>query len=779
MHKFDLRIFTILLLLLLENGLANGQLQIPIVKLESKYHFKVSGKINQYDPDHFNLLINQNKFSLNKETQQQKFLNSTWTIQTKVQTVEAQADALDYRVTFKCINGELKNGSLSIAIDVNNWTDSNYVLLPAAAYNGNKYAWRRLRYSPKLYDIKDIGKDIPIIINDVPKLSESGGVSRIQERSGSMSTPSVGFVSNTHKTGIWMLTKQGNNLGDYGIDVEENRDRSVASFSVTSPVVREQYVYKICDSRVPSWDNPKNFKVGDEITITFRVYGFDAPKTQSLFDKFADIRKSFIADNTQVNTLPYSACMQTLEDKFNKSNFVASHGYYSVGLRENYMQDWQIGWTGGMISTYPLLFAGSKQTQNNVIRNFDWLFPNGISPSGFYWDAGEKGNIWYGGDIRNPQSKNWHLIRKSGDAVWYIIKQFMLMEKMGIPVKSTWKDGNQKVCDAFVKLWKNNHQLGQFINSETGDISVGGSSSGGIVPAALVLAASYYQNPVYLEVAQEIGNYFNANFTEKGIACGGPGDALQSFDSESAYGLVESYVALYESTKDKKWLSIAQDAAKQFATWVVSYNYEFPQNSAYHQLGIRTTGTVYANIQNKHAAPNICTASGLALLKLFRYTNDKFYLDLLKDIAHGNTQYMPHPKRPLKDLPFGYVSERINLSDWEGPNSIGYILPLSTWAETALMLTTVEIPGLYVQPDKDLYTAFDNIEVGLKSSDINKMVLQLKNTTAIEAKISILAERGKQAQDILEPNLLYGNKNFIVLQPNETKELTFKKNRDK
>ncbi len=102
----------------------------------------------------------------------------------------------------------------------------------------------------------------------------------------------------------------------------------------------------------------------------------------------------------------------------------AEHGYYSVGPRTNFLQDWQIGWTGGMISTYPLLFAGGEQTRRNVLRNFDWLFPDGISPSGFFWDAGANGTEWIGGDIRKPHTGNWHLIRKSGDAVFFIVKQF-------------------------------------------------------------------------------------------------------------------------------------------------------------------------------------------------------------------------------------------------------------------------------------------------------------------------------------------------------------------
>jgi len=70
---------------------------------------------------------------------------------------------------------------------------------------------------------------------------------------------------------------------------------------------------------------------------------------------------------------------------------------------------------------------------------------------------------------------------------------------MGIPVKQSWKEGNQRVCESFIRLWNRYHQLGQFVDSQTGEIIVGGSSSGAIVPAALCLAAQFYQNPIYLK----------------------------------------------------------------------------------------------------------------------------------------------------------------------------------------------------------------------------------------------------------------------------------------
>lgn len=735
---------------------------------------KVSARLNQYNPEQYNLLVNQNKFLLNPGLQKETFLNSVWEIDTKAVLVNGKPDAVDFTVIFKCTGGKVDAASVSVDIDFSNWSEKNYVLFPSAVYNGNRYSWRRLRYSPKLHDIKDIGADKPIIINDVPKLSESGGVSRIQERSGSMSTPSIGFISDLTKKGVWLLCQQGNTLGDFGMDLAESRDRKNATISITSPVVREQYLYKFCDARFPSWDIPKDFKTGDLITISFRLVGFDAPETQSIFDKFSEIRKDVATNNKLVNSLPYSECMKIMEQKFNEKNFVPQFGYYSVGLRENYLQDWQIGWTGGMISTYPLLFAGNEQTRQNVIRNFDWLFPNGISPSGFYWDSGQNGNEWFGGDIRNQHTKNWHLIRKSGDAVWYIVKQLMLMEKLNIPVKASWKDGNQRVCDAFVKLWNNNHQLGQFVDSQTGEIIVGGSSSGAIVPAALALASQYYHRPEYLETAKKIAEYFNENFTKKGIACGGPGDALQSFDSESAYALVESYVTLYEVSGDKLWLSLAENAAMQFATWVVSYNYKYPSNTAFYKANIHTMGGVYANIQNKHSAPGICTGSGIGLLKLYRYTGNKFYIELLQDIAHNITQYLPHPKKPLENAPYGFVSERVNMTDWEGPESIGYILPISTWAETSLMLTTIEIPGLYIQPDKSYFIAFDNVEVKVVQETSKKFELSVTNPTQVDAIITILAENtGPTLKSWCESSLTGVKK--IKLKSGETKKLLFNK----
>jgi len=731
-------------------------------------------RLSRYDNARFNQLTNQATVALETVPGEVPLLGSFWRVTTRTQDVVGHADALDFSVEFVCERGELTQASVSVDLEFAPWTAENYVLLPAAAYNGNRFPARRLRYSPKLYEVQDIGPDKPMVISDVPRLDDSGGVSRIQERSGSMATPAVGFHAPGAQAGCWLTCLHANALGDFGLSLEETRSRDRATIAITSPVVRELYNYRICDMRFPSIDTPHDFRAGDAVVIAFRLHLFAAPRLQDLFDRFVQIRKEHTAPGAPLHPLPYSACFEVQEKKFNTLNFVPEHGYYSVGFRENFLQDWQIGWTGGMISTYPLLFAGSEDTRRNVLRNFDWLFPNGLCPAGFFWDAGRHGTEWLGGDIRKPHTGNWHLIRKSGDGVYYIIKQLRLMQGLGLPVKPVWRDGTQRVCDSFVRLWRKWGQFGQFVDSLSGDVVVGGSTSGAIVPAALVLAADYFGQDEYRAVAREAAEHYYERFTARGLSCGGPGDALQNNDSESWYALIESYALLHASTGDRKWLDRAGEQARQFATWVVTYDYPFPPASLFGRAGIRSTGAVYANTQNKHAAPGICTYSGVALLRLFRATGDRFYLELLHDIAHHLPQYLPHPLKPLGGLPVGRMCERVNLTDWEGPDRIGEVATPTNWAETALMLTTVEIPGLYVQPQNSLVFAFDSITAKVVSESVEDIVVDLKNPTPAAGRIRIFSERDEAAEKPLPENYLLGCP-VTELKAGENKRMVFRK----
>ena len=268
-----------------------------------------------------------------------------------------------------------------------------------------------------------------------------------------------------------------------------------------------------------------------------------------------------------------------------------------------------------------------------------------------------------------------------------------------------------KLADGFVKLFDQYGQFGQFVDVHTGEIAVGGSTSAAIACAGLAEAYRFFQNPDYLRVAEESAEFFYQNFLCRGYTTGGPGEILQCPDSESAFGLLESFVVLYEITGKSKWLGYAKECAHYCSSWVVSYNYEFPANSEFGRLGIKSVGSVFANIQNKHAAPGICTLSGDSLYKLWKWTADPLYLDLLKDIALTIGQYISTDQRPICDryidpglpdgerraliaahrMPEGFINERVNLSDWEGAGKVGGIFNGSCWPETSNLLTLAEV----------------------------------------------------------------------------------------
>lgn len=305
----------------------------------------------------------------------------------------------------------------------------------------------------------------------------------------------------------------------------------------------------------------------------------------------------------------------------------------------------------------------------------------------------------------------------------------------------------KRQADVFYNLWNSYGQVGQFVNVETGDICIGGSTAGAIVPAGLALASQTFGKSNYLRAAEGLGDKFYKEFVLKGYTTGGPGEILSTPDSESAFALFESYVTLYEVTRKKKWLRYAKDLLPICASWVVSYDFKFPEHSVMNQINVHSTGAVWASVANKHGAPAICTWSGESLLKYYRATGDKYALELLRDISHGIPQYISHPDRRVGKMEPGGACERVNLSDWEGKGSVGGNLFAScAWVEVATMLTVTQLPSIYVQKDKGLVEVFDHLDVKLLRRDNKNVELQISNPTRYDADVKLYVETSGEAR---------------------------------
>jgi hypothetical protein len=580
--------------------------------------------------------------------------------------------------------------------------------MAGAVYNGNRFTVRHQPYSPR-YPEADTGPDAATVITDIPHLEKGEGRSRIQLLLGDLSAPAMGYVDPASGMGLHLGTDRIDASDLF--EIAESDDRSRAMFTVLRGGVREgRYSFKEMRSDAPSGDRAPDLEKGAIINQRFRLELLESASIQTLFDRHFDWMMGspdWPRDLISREGISLAEAFRLIEDKYNRENWDESNELYSTTCDTHSPHYYQTGWCGGGIADSALLCGGDPISRQRAERALNRLCREGQLPSGFFYGKRNRDGEWVhdmAHDKARPYTHRWHLVRREGDLLLYLLKA---ANRPGLEATEEsvdlWKAAAWKLADALCRLWEENGQLSQFIDAETGEILVGGSASGGVVPAGLVLAYREFGDSRYLETAEAVSRYFLDTFTRKGISTGGPADACQAPDSESCAGLLESYVTLMEATGDPLWLEAAKAQAVQLASWIMPYDFPFPRDSEFGRLGIPTTGSVVANAQNGHSAPGICTHSGGCLQRLYRLTGDKRYRELLSWVARQIPHTVSREDRPIHDpagraLPPGWINERVNTSDWD--DNVGGVFYGSTWSEVALMLTAVEVgdPTAYQPP---------------------------------------------------------------------------------
>lgn len=596
--------------------------------------------------------------------------------------------------------------------------------------------------------------------------------------------------------GYLLFFEQRSEVGNFGLTLQENATSQAMRLTLSAPCVRTPNKYAMCTTREKSDDRGAVLRAGDCVTFTYTEYRFACNSVCEFFNRFFQYRHAAALPQSHPNEVTWNYAFKLIEEKYTRRNWQADFGFYtSSEAASGINRQWQTGWVGGAMNTLPGLLIGCEETREKSSQTLDFVFRELQHPSGFLYGIFCDGKAY--GDDPEPENKQIVMSRKNADALYYIAKLLLMMRGKGEPIPASWRSGLKRLADAFVLFYKKNGEIGQFMDLEQLEPHVGGSASGGLVGAGLALCADLFDQSNYLQTAEEISGEYYHNYIAKGFSTGGPGEILSCPDSESAFALLESFVVLYRYTGRGEWLEYAQDTASLCASWCVGYDYAYQRDTQFFQRGTATTGAVWASVQNKHAAPGICTMSGESLLHLYRATGDAAYLELLRDIAHNITQYVSTPEKPmyasyvwhngnahrhklmirgyaralavlsaksngLKKLlaplyqsifnPVGRINERVNLSDWEGTNNVGEVPIGSCWCEVSAMLTYLEIPAVYVQPDTGFCFAMDHIECSVQSKTDSELVLALKNPTAQDAEYRIFVENDSdRAMPLREP----------------------------
>lgn len=601
---------------------------------------------------------------------------------------------------------ELKNAYLELTYTFDiEITGEEYVLFPGCCYKGNQFLSLKRDYPP-MFTEKEADVNMETIITDVPRLAQDGSGS-IQVTTGDVSVPCVGLFSPEEQRAVFLYTIQQLDGRNLGLSYENGK------IGISYPHMRTEKIYRWPFMQAGA-DEGMDFRKGQVLRIPYKVIEKPCRNMEEFYQIFFENRKCMGMDCSRPLVLPFEEQARIQIEKFNQMNWREEGGFYGVGTVEEPGQMWQLGWVGGGMSSYALMKLGGELEWRRGIRTLEHIFHTQLESGLFIDESDSSGRASKEGTV---VSDKWHLMRRSGDTLYFLLKHFRLMEEKNTAIPERFIRGTRKLADRLVQIWEKYGQFGQFADRYTGEIIVGGSVSGAMIPGALASAWQYFKEQEYLQTAKAGAEMFYREFAAKGYTTGGPGEILQCPDSESAFALLESCVVLYEVTKEEKWLDYSVHMANLCSSWVVSYNYEFPAGSEFYRLGMKTVGSVFANVQNKHSAPGICTLSGDSLYKLYQWTKDSRYLELAKDITLTISQYMSTDERPiyswdvpkdaslLKDdsikaerekLPQGYICERVNMSDWESKRCIGGVFNGSCWAETSNLLALAEtIPLLY------------------------------------------------------------------------------------
>jgi hypothetical protein len=690
--------------------------------------------------------------------------DAAWSCALRVAPVRAakRPPAVDLVATFKLEHGAVTDAALGLGLSFSRWSRADYVLLPGAVYAGNRFESRHIPYPPRLTEAADIGPHVPTIVSDIPRLNVHAGPSRLQVLASDLATPAFAVQSGTTKLGVLVLVEPETRVGLSSLTLEESDDRTRARLVLGAPGVREDVAYAAGSTRLPSKDRGAAFRAGDTLVLRLRVHVFDCAEPSGLFEALAVARKDVTGPTARPLERPFSDAWKAHEARVAK-RFVEVDGIFSSRARAT---EWQSGWCGGLATTLPLLTLGEPTSHERALKTLDFLFKDAQAPSGFFrsrWD----GSRWlddgpaHGAatDHRGSTARHagrWHLVRRSADALTFAAKHLLVLQRQDAAQKpdARWLAGLGRVADAFVRLWDREKQFGQYVDVDTGELIVGGSTAAGLAPAGLVLAAGLLKRDDCLATAVAAGEQFFERWTHTGLTCGATGDALQSPDGESAMALLESFVTLFEQTGEKVWLERATAAARLLGSWVISY--DAPDRA--RATGMRATGAVLSNAQDRRGAPGHTIFSGDALLRLHRATGDVWCLDLLRDTVRNLSQYLPAAERADAETPEAGARPprraRADTSDWmEGAPDV---VPATSVFDAQSLLSYAEVPGVYVRTDTGFVYAFDHVEARVRERVPGRLVVALKNPTAIDAVVRVLGEGEDEAARPLGAGALLG-----------------------
>jgi hypothetical protein len=172
----------------------------------------------------------------------------------------------------------------------------------------------------------------------------------------------------------------------------------------------------------------------------------------------------------------------------------------------------------------------------------------------------------------------------------------------------------------------------------------------------------------YLNAARIAGDYVLKEYVDNVEYCGGLMDAGSfldglAYDDEGITGALEGLLALYETTKENRFLDGAVKAAKLHSTWIYIWNVPLPEGSTLRKYDFKTTGwgvAICVHAGYVHEYPLFVVGE---LLRLSEITKDKLLFTFARLTALGEQQTLSSPAKMWNNASVG-IQEEGYLVSW-------------------------------------------------------------------------------------------------------------------
>ena len=194
-----------------------------------------------------------------------------------------------------------------------------------------------------------------------------------------------------------------------------------------------------------------------------------------------------------------------------------------------------------------------------------------------------------------------------------------LMKKCGTP-RPEYIDYAMGMVNFVVSHQK---ESGEFAKSWNKDGSVrqqNGTIGAFLIPPVLE-AYKRTGDAKYRDSAVRAFDCYYKELSDNGFTTAGALDTY-CIDKESASPLLEAALALYDATKDEKYVACAEDVAWYISTWMMHYTAKYPADTTLAKIGYDTLGITAVSTAH-NAVDQYCLRDVRSFLKLYDITGKK------------------------------------------------------------------------------------------------------------------------------------------------------------